>query len=63
MANETRKYDLDERLLEYSASVIRLVEDMAKTKAGNHVGGQLLRSGTSPYFVRESPPELYVLSS
>jgi len=30
--------------------VIRLVEDMAKTKAGNHVGGQLLRSGTSPYF-------------
>ena len=50
MANETRKYDLDERLLEYSASVIRLVEDMAKTKAGNHVGGQLLRSGTSPYF-------------
>ena len=50
MANETRKYDLDERLLEYSASVIRLVEDMAKTKAGFHVGGQLLRSGTSPYF-------------
>ena len=29
MANETRKYDLDERLLEYSASVIRLVEEMA----------------------------------
>ena len=47
---EQPKYDLDERLLEYSASVIRLVEDMAKTKAGNHVGGQLLRSGTSPYF-------------
>ena len=29
MANETRKYDLNERLLAYSASVIRLVEDMA----------------------------------
>ena len=50
MANETRKYDLDERLLEYSTSVIRLAEDMAKTKAGNHVGGQLLRSGSSPLF-------------
>ncbi len=50
MAYETRKYDLDDRLLEYSASIIRLVADMAKTKAGNHVGGQLLRSGTSPYF-------------
>ena len=50
MANEPRKYDLDDRLLEYSASIIRLVESMSKTKAGNHVGGQLLRSATSPYF-------------
>jgi len=50
METEPRTYDLDERLLEYSASIVRLVENMAKTKAGNHVGGQLLRSGTSPYF-------------
>ncbi len=46
----SRTYDLDERLLEYSAEIVRLVEGMAKTKAGTHVGGQLLRSGTSPYF-------------
>lgn len=32
MAKGTKKYDLDERLLEYSASVIRLVEDMVKRK-------------------------------
>ena len=50
MANEPRKYDLDDRLLEYSAGIVRLVESMTKTKAANHVGGQLLRSGTSPYF-------------
>ena len=50
MANETRKYDLDDRLLEYSASIVRLVENMTGTKTANHVGGQLLRSGTSPYF-------------
>ena len=50
MASESPKYDLDERLLEYSASIIRLVESMTGTKAANHVGGQLLRSGTSPYF-------------
>jgi len=50
MGNEPRRYDLDDRLLEYSASVVRVVENMAQTKAGNHVGGQLLRSGTSPYF-------------
>ena len=41
-------YDLEERLLEYSARIIRLVEKLPATRAGNHVAGQLLRSGTSP---------------
>lgn len=41
-------YDLEERLLEYSARIIRLVERVPSTRAGNHVAGQLLRSGTSP---------------
>ena len=50
MEKESKKYDLEERLLEHSASIVRLAESMAKTKAGNHVAGQLLRSGTSPYF-------------
>jgi four helix bundle protein len=50
MERESKKYDLEERLLEYSASIVRLVEKLAKTKVGTHVGGQLLRSGTSPYF-------------
>ncbi len=44
------KYDLEERLLDYSADIIRLTEGMDKTRAGNHVAGQLLRSGTSPLF-------------
>ena len=42
-------YDLEERLLEYSVTVIRVVEQLFKTRTGNHVAGQLLRSGTSPY--------------
>ena len=42
------KYDLEERLLDYAATVIRVVEELPKTRAGNHVAGQLLRSGTSP---------------
>ena len=41
-------YDLEERLLEYSARIIRLVERLPDTRAGNHLAGQLLRSGTSP---------------
>jgi four helix bundle protein len=43
-----KNYDLEERLLEYSARIVRLVERLPNTRAGNHVGGQLLRSGTSP---------------
>ncbi len=46
--NDDRKYDLEERLLEYAAMIIRLVDRLPKTRAGNHVAGQLLRSGTSP---------------
>jgi four helix bundle protein len=42
------KYDLEERLLEYAARICRLVEQLPRTRAGNHVAGQLLRSGTSP---------------
>ena len=41
-------YDIEERLLEYAARVIRLVEALQNRKAATHVGGQLLRSGTSP---------------
>ena len=47
---EDRRYDLDDRLLEYAAEVVRLVEKMDGTRAGTHIGGQLLRSGTSPLF-------------
>lgn len=43
-----RVYDLEERLLEYAAVIIRLIEKLPKTQAGNHVAGQLLRSATSP---------------
>ena len=42
-------YDLEERLLEYSVRIIKIVEQLPNTKAGNHVAGQLLKSGTSPY--------------
>ncbi|MFV9646451.1 MAG: four helix bundle protein, partial [Desulfobacterales bacterium] len=42
-------YDLEERLLEYSVRIIKIVEQLSNTRTGNHVAGQLLRSGTSPY--------------
>ena len=43
-----QKYDLEERLLDYAAEIIRLVEHLPQTRAGNHIANQLLRSGTSP---------------
>ena len=42
-----RDYDLEERLLAYAADIIRLVDDLPTTRAGNHIASQLLRSGTS----------------
>ena len=42
-------YDLEDRLLEYSVRIIKIVEQLPNTRVGNHVAGQLLRSGTSPY--------------
>ena len=42
-------YDLEERLLQYSVRIIKLVEQLPNTRTGNHVAGQLLRSGNSPY--------------
>ena len=41
------KYDLEERLSEFSVSIIEISQDMPKNKAGNHLSKQLIRSGTS----------------
>ena len=43
-----RRYDLEERLIEFASQIIDITEMLPKTLAGNHLGGQLLRSGTSP---------------
>jgi four helix bundle protein len=44
-----RKFDLEDRLLEFASAVIDLSESLPDTRAGNHVAGQVLRSGTSRY--------------
>ncbi len=43
------KYDLEDRLLEFAVKVIDFTESLPSTRAANHIAGQLLRSGTSPY--------------
>ncbi len=46
--NLSRTYNLDERLVEFAGLIIDIVEQLPKNRAGNHIAGQLLRSGTSP---------------
>ncbi len=41
------KFDLEDRLVEFSVLIIEIVNEMPNTKAGNHLSGQLVRSGTS----------------
>jgi len=49
MPAKSRSYDLEERLLEFASLVIDISERLPSTRAGNHLAGQLLRAGTSPY--------------
>jgi four helix bundle protein len=47
--NCDKKFDLEDRLLEFAVRLTSLVDALPNTRTGNHVAGQLLRSGTSPF--------------
>jgi len=40
--------DMEERLIDFASRIIDMVEALPKTPAAKHLGGQILRSGTSP---------------
>ena len=39
--NTTRKYDLEDRLIDYAVRIINLSEQLPESKAGKHIAGQL----------------------
>jgi four helix bundle protein len=43
------RFDLEDRLLEFAARLTKLVDALPNSRTGNHVAGQLLRCGTSPF--------------
>jgi len=43
-----RKYDLEERLIKFAVAILELVDMLPNTRAGNHIAGQIVKSGTSP---------------
>lgn len=40
--------DIEARLIDFAVRIIKLCDSLPKTRAGNHIAGQLLRSGTAP---------------
>ncbi|NQT64581.1 MAG: four helix bundle protein [FCB group bacterium] len=48
MNEEKRKFDLQERFIDYAVRIINLSEQLPETKTGKHISSQILRSGTSP---------------
>jgi four helix bundle protein len=46
--NKERVFDLEQRLTQFAVRVLAVVEALPRTRAGNHVAGQLVRCGTSP---------------
>ncbi|MEY2546598.1 MAG: hypothetical protein QOG48_1715 [Verrucomicrobiota bacterium] len=43
------KFDLEDRLLEFAVRLTKLVDALPHSRTANHVAGQLLRCGTSPF--------------
>jgi len=44
---ETKKYDLEDRLIDFTIKSSDIVEELPNTKLANHIGGQLIRSSSS----------------
>jgi len=46
--SKDRKFDIEERLIDFAVRIIRTAESLPKTNTGKHIAGQLTRCGTSP---------------
>lgn len=45
---EKARFDLEERLINFSVSIIQIAEKFPRSFAGNHLANQITRSGTAP---------------
>jgi four helix bundle protein len=48
MKKDEKKFDLEERLIDFAVMIIEFTEKLPNTKAAIYLEGQLLRSGISP---------------
>ncbi len=47
---ESKKFDLEDRLVDFTCRMIDVVESLPNSRAGNYIAGQLIRSCHSPTF-------------
>jgi four helix bundle protein len=47
---EKKKFNLEDRLVDFTCRMIDVVETLPKTRAGNYIAGQLIKSCHSPTF-------------
>jgi four helix bundle protein len=48
MKKKMSPQELEDRLIDFAVAIIGVVEALPNNKAGNHITGQLVRSGSSP---------------
>ncbi len=48
MTKQSKEFNLEDRLIDFAVRIIQAAESLPKTKAGNHIAGQLIRCGTAP---------------
>ena len=46
--SEERKFDLEDRIINFSSRIIDVVEALPNTRAGNYIAAQLIRCGLAP---------------
>ena len=47
---EKQRFDLEDRLVDFTCRIIEVVESLPDTRTGNYIAGQLIRSCHSPAF-------------
>jgi four helix bundle protein len=43
-----KKFDLEDRFIDYTIKICDIVDEINNSKLGSHLAGQLIRSGSSP---------------
>ena len=48
MNNEVKRFDLEDRLIDFVVLIIEIADSLNNSCAGIYIAGQMIRSGTSP---------------